>query len=60
MQRYPSRDVYVRPTGYVHWPNGDDPPVPGEVFIAGGEHDAWTADDLERAMLRAAKIPALD
>ena len=56
IQRYPSRDVYVRPTGHVYWPSGDECPLPGEVWIAGGEHGAWTADDLERAMIAAAGV----
>ena len=56
MARYPSRDVFVRASGHVYWPQPGEMPEPGEVWIAGGEHGAWTADDLERAMIAAAGV----
>lgn len=56
MTRFPSRDVFVRASGHVYWPQPGELPVPGEVWIAGGEHGAWSVDDLARALERVAGV----
>lgn len=56
MAPYPSRDVFIRASGHVYWPQPGELPEPGEVWIAGGEHGAWSVDDLTRALERVSGV----